>query len=154
MSTFIVSLDDDTQTLQIVAKRVKAALPDMIEVTNAAELAAKLTGKSAEPHFVLCIAPVNGTSHFPQLLDFVSRFRSQAFFLIIGGNISVSDYKRLVRTGAGEWLASNAAPEDILEVVSKRQFPEMEKARHASNLKLSRSCPVQVGLATQRLLLK
>ena len=149
MSTFIVSLNDDAQALQIVAKRVKAALPDLIEVSDAAELATKLTGNSAEPHFVLCIAPVSGTSHFPRLLDYVSRYRSQAFFLIIGGNISVSDYKRLLRTGAGEWLPSNAAPEEILEVVSKRQLAADGKG-HGTHRTYSYRVPPECRRGWQR----
>ena len=47
------------------------------------------------------------------------------FFVVVGGDISAQDYKKLIRSGNADWVAEACPPQEILDIVGRVSAPAM-----------------------------
>lgn len=101
---------------------LKAAIPDLTEATSIAEvLSARANRGSGQPAIVIVLAPQSDKQEFEQLIEFATRHAREVFLVLVGGEISGSDYKRVIRTGGADWAPIDTAPTEVVEIVARRQ---------------------------------
>ncbi len=72
---------------------------------------------------VLLVAPTPEHTNVDDLIDVVRRHSRDLFFILVGGDISARDYKRLVQSGNADWVAEGALPQEILDIVGRVKAP-------------------------------
>ena len=63
------------------------------------------------------------------LIDDVGRYPRNLFFIVVGGDISARDYKRLIQSGNADWVAEAGLPHEILDIVGRISAPGRETSR-------------------------
>jgi pilus assembly protein CpaE len=100
-------------------KRLRAAVPDLASVATIADLAARLAQPNDGPAFVLLLASLRDRASVDTIIDFVALHGGRAFFIVIGEEMSASDYKALVRTGRADWVSADADPREVLDIMAR-----------------------------------
>jgi pilus assembly protein CpaE len=108
-----------------IERALRAAIPDLTGIASL-DAAAALRAKSAvrEPVIVIVILPQADRACFDRLVEFSTRHASEAFLILIGDEISASDYKRLVRGGGADWASAKADPREVLDIIARRRRNE------------------------------
>ncbi len=105
-----------------IERTLRTTIPGLIE---GASLDSILERKSAserdEPATVLVVAPPGKHDYFEQLLEFAEKYHDKVFLILISDDISATDYKRLVRTGGGEWASAKSASDEVLDIISRQR---------------------------------
>jgi pilus assembly protein CpaE len=117
-----------SEKLNLVENRVRQVIPELVTISSIEDISRPPAGN--ERRYVLLVAPAGERSYFDRLVDIASRFQ-ELFFILISDEISASDYKRLVRTGAADWVSTQGAPQEILDIVSRQQQRVPAPARGA-----------------------
>lgn len=106
---------------------LKAAIPDLTEATSlAAILAARAKSGSGKPVIAIAFLPQSDKQEFEQLIDFATHHARELFLILIGGEISGADYRRLIRSGGADWAPIDTAPAEVLEIIARRQDDRSE----------------------------
>ena len=71
---------------------------------------------------ILAAAPAQGVN-VDELIDVVRRYPRNLFFIVVGGDISARDYKRLIQSGNAEWVAEAGPSQEILDIVGRVSAP-------------------------------
>jgi pilus assembly protein CpaE len=119
MTIFLLRSDLDVDKSTTVEHRLRRALPDLITVASIDEVLSshnRVTGQS----YVLVVAPSGNKRAFAELIDLASRSRDRLFLILISDDISVEDYKAMTRTGGADWVSTNADPQEILDIILRR----------------------------------
>src|SRR5262249_2984451 len=103
-----------------IEQRIRAVLPDLTKIASLEDITRNRSQRSNDPVQVLVVAPPGDSGYFERILAVASRHRDQVFLVLISDEISATDYKRLVRTGA-EWVSAPSAPHEILDILAKRR---------------------------------
>jgi pilus assembly protein CpaE len=136
MSIYFLSPTIDIEKSVTLDKMLVDAIPDLIKIKNIEEIPKE--SSSAAQHYVLLVASPQDNEFFNKLVDQASRSLGRLFFILISDTISAEDYKRLVRTGGADWVATNALPQEILEFISKRRLvTESASSRRAEPVLIS-----------------
>ena len=120
MSIYFLRPDIDTERSVIFEKILRTAIPDLIKIRNIEEIV-KASSVSA-PNYVLLVGSPQDDNFFNKLIDQASSGRDRLFFILISDTITAGDYKRLIRTGGADWVATDALPQEILEIFSRRHL--------------------------------
>jgi pilus assembly protein CpaE len=123
MAICLLNAGTDTAKIKAVAARMKAAIPDLVETSSIDEILKKASARPRDPVHVLVVAPHASKTYFDELLALATRHRDRLFFILIGEELSASDYKALVRTGGADWVSDVADPREILEIVARMRRP-------------------------------
>lgn len=103
-----------------VEAALKTKIPELREAVSV-----DVIGKSAsgfdDPVIVIAILAAEDGSELKQLVDFALRHNNEMFLILVGGEISVSEYKRLARSGAGDWVSASAGAGEVLEIIGRRR---------------------------------
>jgi pilus assembly protein CpaE len=100
--------------------RLRPRIPDLTEVTSLeAILKAGAGAKPGDPAIVLVVLPSGDRGYFDRLIELAGRYSRDLFFILIGDEISASDYKRLVRGGAADWASISADPSEVVEIIAR-----------------------------------
>jgi pilus assembly protein CpaE len=100
-------------------KRLRAAVPDLASVATIADLAARLAQPDDGPAFVLLLASLRDRASVDTIIDFVTLHGGRAFFIVIGEEMSASDYKALVRTRRADWVSADADPREVIDIMAR-----------------------------------
>jgi pilus assembly protein CpaE len=127
MPTYLVSSDPDVEKGKLIEQKIRGAIPDLIKLGSLEEVVQKLSAKledkvqdkKRDKSHVLVIIPAKDLGYLTRLADLASRHRDRAYFVLISDDIPASDYKRLVRTGAGDWVSASAIPQELLDIMSR-----------------------------------
>jgi MinD-like ATPase involved in chromosome partitioning or flagellar assembly len=104
---------------------LRAKIPHVIEVTSLdAIVKYKARDKSSAPAIGIVFLPEKDNGYFSQLTDFARRNSEKIFLVLVGNEISASDYKLLIQTAGADWVSSLAAPNELLDIISRRQLAE------------------------------
>ena len=114
----------------LVERRIKEVIPELVAISSIEDISRHPADDGRK--YVLLLAPTGERDYFDRLVDIASRFR-ELFFILISDEISASDYKRLVRTGGADWVSTEGAPHDILDIVSRHQVPAGAPPQGAAN---------------------
>src|ERR1039458_6837718 len=120
MSIYFLSPAIDIERSVKLEKILRGAIPDLIKIENIEEILKEPS--SAAQRYVLLIGSPQDNEFFDKLIDQASRGMDRLFFIFISDTISTGDYKRLVRTGDADWVTTDALPQEILEIISRRRL--------------------------------
>ena len=120
MSIYFLRPDIGIEKSAVLEKILRNAIPDLIKIRNIEEIV-KESSNSA-PDYVLLVGSPQDTNFFDKLIDQASSGQGRLFFILISDTITAGDYKRLLRTGGADWVATDALPQEILEIISRRHL--------------------------------
>jgi pilus assembly protein CpaE len=120
MSIYLMQDGTDRTRTDEIERRLRSTIPDLKRVPSLEDIDETSIG-SVERLIVVLVAatPENGAD----LIDVVSRHPGNMFFIVIGGDISAGDYKRLIQSGNADWVAEAGLPQEILEIVGRVNTP-------------------------------
>lgn len=110
---------------------LRSAIPDLREVASL-DVVAKSAGSPDDPTIAVALLPGNAQVDFDGLIDFAGRLPSGVFLIIVGGEIAATQYKRLVRSGAADWVPMPADAGEVLEIIARRRMRGTASAARAS----------------------
>ncbi|MGA7787140.1 MAG: hypothetical protein WCA56_03120, partial [Xanthobacteraceae bacterium] len=123
MPVFLLNQNHERAPQQPIKVALNKAIPELIEVPSLdALLAAVAKSKLEEPTVSIVLLPSGQDGHFDQLVEFIDQHRAELFFILIGGEISASEYKRLVRSGAADWTPAQTDLSEVLDIIARRPY--------------------------------
>ena len=121
MATYLLNAGLDAERARGLEHRLRTAMPDLIKINNIERALHADNKPQDEPSFLLLIGPPSDTASLQKLADIATRHRDRIFFILIGDEISASEYKSLVRTGGADWISASADVREISDLVAGRQ---------------------------------
>jgi Flp pilus assembly CpaE family ATPase len=119
MTIYLLSAEGERGEADRVERRLRTALPDLLRIGSIEEII-DVAPHAGAPAYVLFVAPAQGRGYFRTLLDMAGRHRHRLSFILLSGEISVDDYKALVRTG-GDWVSLGADPKEIHDIMARQE---------------------------------
>jgi pilus assembly protein CpaE len=117
MSIYLLNAGGDEEHLDEVESKLRPVIPDLTRVARIEDIGQRSL-KSAARSFVILVAASTEKNYFSNLADAVAGYPN-FFFVVISGEISARDYKRLVQSGNAEWVAETAYKQEVLEVLGR-----------------------------------
>jgi pilus assembly protein CpaE len=112
---------DETQVEEIEGK-LRSAIPDLKRVPSVEAIDPKSVNGAERSIIILTAAAPQG-ANVDDLIDVVRRHPRNLFFIVVGGDISARDYKRLIQSGNADWVAEVGLPHEILDIVGRVSAP-------------------------------
>jgi Flp pilus assembly CpaE family ATPase len=116
----------EQQPIRDVLKKSIPELIDVVSLTAMLESAAKI--KKDERSVGIALLPLGNDHTFDQLVQFVDQHRDEIFLILIGGEISASAYKRLIRSGAAEWTSAKSDLNEVLDIIARRRYVDVTES--------------------------
>jgi pilus assembly protein CpaE len=104
-------------------------LPELVIISSMDDVIAAPARERGRENYVLVVMPSRDRPALFKLVDIASRYRDQLFIILISDEISVADYKVMLRAGGIDWVSTNADPQEILDLISRRQPRTVVEAR-------------------------
>ncbi len=117
MPIYLLNGGGDEERLDEVERTLKPAIPDLTRVARIEDIGPK-SFKSTGRSFVILVAASTEKSYFTNLADAVAGYPN-FFFMVVSGEISAKDYKRLIQSGNAEWVAETGLKQEVLEVLER-----------------------------------
>jgi pilus assembly protein CpaE len=121
MPIFLLQANAKRADETAIERALRAAIPDL---TGIASLDAAVASRAGEPAIAIVILPQADRAYFDKLVEFAAQHANEAFLVLIGDEISASDYKRLVRGGGADWASAKADPREVLDIIARRRRNE------------------------------
>jgi pilus assembly protein CpaE len=122
MPIYLLQGDAKASGEPAVFARLRAAVPGLIAAPSLdAILKASVGVAPSDPAIVLAVAPAGDRAAIDRLAELAGRHSRELFFILIGDEISASDYKRLLRSGGADWASINADPREVIEIIARRR---------------------------------
>ena len=102
--------------------KLKSSIPDLKRVPSVEDI----DRQSSDRSIILLVATPSTDANVDDLIDLVRRHSPNLFFILVGGDISARDYKRLIQSGNADWVAEIGLPHEVLDIVGRVNAP----ARH------------------------
>jgi pilus assembly protein CpaE len=112
--------DDETSVVEIEGK-LKSTIPDLKRVQRVEDI--DHPAHSAELSIVVLVAAPRKDANVDNLIDVVRRYPRNIFFIVVGGDISARDYKRLIQSGNADWVAEVGLPQEVLDILGRIAAP-------------------------------
>src|ERR1700730_5757844 len=109
MTIYLTQGGDDETKVDEIEDKLKSTIPDLKRVSRVEDIDQKSVN-GAGRSIVLLVAPTPEHTNVDHLIDVVGRHSRDLFFILVGGDISARDYKRLVQSGNADWVAESALP--------------------------------------------
>jgi pilus assembly protein CpaE len=119
MTIYLTQGGGDEAKVDEIADKLKSTIPDLKRVASVEDI----DRSGSEPSVILLIAAPLGGAKVEDLIDVVRRYPRNLFFIIVGGDISARDYKRLIQSGNADWVAEAGLPQEILDIVARISAP-------------------------------
>jgi len=113
---------ESDQVKKIEAKLL-GVLPELRKIEKIEDIAAEIRGKPDTKIVVIYLSPTLSGSGMDNFINVAGRYRDRIFFILVSNEISGDDYKRLVRSGGGDWVAAQGSFQEISELVYKQSLP-------------------------------
>ncbi len=120
MTIYLIQGGDNGRADEIEGK-LKSAIPDLRRVPSLEDIDEIAIAGVQQSAVVLIAAPE--IANVADLIDVVSRRPRNLFFIVIGGDISARDYKRLVQSGNADWVPEAGLAQEILEILGRVKAP-------------------------------
>ena len=128
MTIYLTQEGGDQAKVDEIEDKLKSTIPDLKRVASVEDIDRRSSERSI---ILLVLAPPQG-ANVDDLIDVVRRYPRNMFFIIVGGDISARDYKRLIQPGNADWVAEAGLPQEILDIVARVGAPTRDDA--AANL--------------------
>jgi pilus assembly protein CpaE len=125
MTIYLTQGGGDEARAEEIEGKLKSTIPNLRRVSRIEDIDQRPVN-SADRSVVLLVAATPGHTNFDDLLDVVRRHPRNLFFIVVGGDISTRDYKRLIQSGNADWVAEVGLPQEILDIVGRVSAPTRE----------------------------
>src|ERR1700722_17811813 len=122
MAIYLTQVGDDETKVDEIEDKLKSAIPDLKRVSRVEDIGERSVN-GADRSIVLLVAQTPEHANVDDLIDVVRRHPRSLFFIIVGGDISARDYKRLLQSGNADWVAESGLPQEILDIVGRVSAP-------------------------------
>jgi pilus assembly protein CpaE len=122
MAIYLTQEGGDEAKVDEIEGKLKSTIPDLKRVPSLEAIDPKSV-KRADRSIVLLVASTPKHANVENLIDVVSRNPRNLFFIVVGGDISARDYKRLIQSGNADWVAEGGLPQEILDIVGRVSAP-------------------------------
>ncbi len=133
MTIYLTQEGGDQAKVDEIEDKLKSTIPDLKRVASVEDIDRRSSERSI---ILLVLAPPQG-ANVDDLIDVVRRYPRNMFFIIVGGDISARDYKRLIQPGNADWVAEAGLPQEILDIVARVGAPTRDDAAADSPVVIS-----------------
>jgi pilus assembly protein CpaE len=127
MTIYLTQGGGDEARANEIEGKLKSAIPDLKRVSSVEDIDPKMVNGADRSIVVLLAAPL-GHTNVDDLIGEVRRSPRNLFFIVVGGDISARDYKRLIQSGNADWVAEVGLPAEILDIVGRVSAPVRDAA--------------------------
>ena len=135
MTIYLTQEGGDEAKVDEIEDKLKSTIPDLKRVASVEDIDRRRERLGAFNH-PPGAAPPEG-ANVDDLIDVVRRYPRNMFFIIVGGDISARDYKRLIQPGNADWVAEAGLPQEILDIVARVSAPARDDAAAESPVVVS-----------------
>ena len=103
---------------------LRASIPDIIGITSLeAALKPKANTHNGTMPIVIVPLPPGEREQFDGLVQMLDRHgdNNGLFYILVGDELTATDYKKLLRTGCADWTSFRAGPSEVIEMISRRR---------------------------------
>lgn len=122
MTIYLTHGGGDEAKVDEIQGKLKSTFPELKRVSNVEDI----DRLSSDRSIILLVATPSTDANVDHLIDVVRRHSPNLFFIIVGGDISARDYKKLIQSGNADWVAEIGLPHEVLDIVGRVNAP----ARH------------------------
>ena len=122
MTIYLTQGGGDEAKVDEIEDKLKSTIPDLKRVPSVEDIDPKSVNGADRSIVLLVAAPPEG-ANVDDLIDVVRRYPRNLFFIVVGGDISARDYKRLIQSGNADWVAEAGLPQEILDIVGRVSAP-------------------------------
>jgi len=122
MTIYLTKGDDDETRVDEIEAKLKSIIPDLKRLSSLEDVR-EISVDGAERSVVVLVTVAPEIGDVQNLIDVVERQPRNIFFIVVGGDISARDYKRLIQSGKADWVAEAGLPQEILEIVGRLSMP-------------------------------
>ena len=137
MQIYLFTGGVQSQELNELVKRLSEALPDLAIVSKLSDAPiSPAHGPDPGKILIYIIVPfLNTASPLDRVISIAEQDHPGTFFIFVSKEISASEYKRLTKNGSADWVSLDGAPQEILDILSRRNSltPAAACRRSASN---------------------
>src|SRR5262245_44288467 len=112
---------ENDQVDKIEAKLL-SLLPELRKIERIEDIAPEIRGKPDSKIVVIYLSPTLAGSGMDNFINVAGRYRDRIFFILVSDEISGDNYKRLVRSGGGDWVAAQGSFREIPELIYKQNL--------------------------------
>ena len=121
MATYLLRGNTESHVRSPIESELPAAIPGLVEVPSLKRAFENSKANGREPSIVLVTTPPEDQGYFDQLVDVAAQHRNEIFLVLISDEISATDYKRLVRTGGGDWASAKTGVREVTDIIERRR---------------------------------
>jgi pilus assembly protein CpaE len=122
MAIYLIQEGGDETQVEEIEGKLRSAIPDLKRVPSVEAIDPKSVNGAERSIIILTAAAPQG-ANVDDLIDVVRRHPRNLFFIVVGGDISARDYKRLIQSGNADWVAEVGLPHEILDIVGRVSAP-------------------------------
>ena len=122
MAIYLTQRGGDEAQVDKIEGKLKSTIPDLKRVPSVEDIDPKSVN-GAERSIIILAAAAPERANVDELIDVVRRSPRNLFFIVVGGDISARDYKRLIQSGNADWVAEVGPPHEILDIVGRVSAP-------------------------------
>ena len=125
MAVFLLHGNATRAEQQPIRDALKQSIPELVDVDSLTAMlksAAKM--KKDERLVGIVLLPLEGALTFDRFVQFVDQHRDNLFFILIGGELSATAYKHLIRSGAADWTAAKSDLNEVLDIIARRRYAD------------------------------
>jgi pilus assembly protein CpaE len=136
MTIYLTQGSGDESLVDEIEGKLKSTIPDLKRVPSVEAIDPK-SANGADRSIVLLSAAAPEGANIDDLIDVVRRQPRNLFFIVVGGDISARDYKRLIQSGNADWVAEVGLPHEILDIVERVSAPTRDDVAVGSPVAVS-----------------
>src|ERR1700683_258777 len=122
MAIYLIQEGGDETQVEEIEGKLRSAIPDLKRVPSVEAIDPKSVNGAERSIIILTAAAPQG-ANVDDLIDVVRRHPRNLFFIVVGGDISARDYKRLIHSGNADWVAETGLPHEVLDIVERVSAP-------------------------------
>jgi pilus assembly protein CpaE len=135
MAVYILNADDDEHRGAMIEKRLRQAMPDLVTIDRVENVTRTNLSESGERVHIVVVVPAQPKAYVKHFIDTARLHSDQTFFILVGDEISASEYKAVLRTGRADWASANGDATEILDIVARSKAGRNANFNPATNHK-------------------
>ncbi len=129
MAIYLLTPEPSDEEIEAIGAKLTSIVPELRKIRKIEDVAVEIRSKASTKVIVVFVSPALSTEGIDKIVNIVNRYGQKVFFILISNEISGADYKRLIRSGAAEWVAANGSLEEIPELIYKQNLAS-DAAKH------------------------
>jgi pilus assembly protein CpaE len=121
MTIYLLRGNAESQARSSLENELPASIPGLVEVSSLKRVFERNATVNGHETIVLVTAPAEDHGYFDRLVEVAAQYRDEVFLILISEEISASDYKRLVRTGAADWASAKTGVREVTDIIERRR---------------------------------